>query len=399
MNATVARIVEIMFQNTEMSDEVQALKDEVMNNCQERYQDMIARGMDEDEAIAAVVDSLKGMEEVIAQYPRKVEAADPEWDEDEEDLDRDVVFAASMVKRVKVLLTSDDVNIESSNDEYVHVYYNKDDVPNLKVDLVDGLLKIERDNKIDARGSQEAAKQAAQINVSKEAAKQVKIEVKNSEGEWESLSDLFRGVGKLLNNIKINFGGGDGDVTIALPDGHTFEADIHTTSGDVDIDEVCLSEVMVESTSGDTSMTLADDVCPRQIKVKGSSGDVDITAKTASLTIQTVSGDVTYDGECPSMTVTTISGDAEISGVMKEVFLKSVSGDIDLKVEDDSLQTVNCNTTSGDLVIHLPGSLRGQVGMHLQTVSGDRCNRFGEPVGAPKAYVNARSVSGDVTLC
>ncbi len=58
MNTTVARIVEIMFQNTQMSDEVQALKDEVMNNCQERYQDMIDRGMDEDEAVAAVVDSL-----------------------------------------------------------------------------------------------------------------------------------------------------------------------------------------------------------------------------------------------------------------------------------------------------------------------------------------------------
>ena len=34
MNATVARIVEIMFQDTEMSEEVQALRDEVMNNCQ-----------------------------------------------------------------------------------------------------------------------------------------------------------------------------------------------------------------------------------------------------------------------------------------------------------------------------------------------------------------------------
>ena len=54
MNATVARIVEIMFQDTEMSEEVQALRDEVMNNCQERYNDMVARGLSEDAAIAAV---------------------------------------------------------------------------------------------------------------------------------------------------------------------------------------------------------------------------------------------------------------------------------------------------------------------------------------------------------
>ena len=54
MNATVQRIVELLFEDLEMSAEVQAIKDEVMNNCQERYEDLLAQGLSEDEAIAAI---------------------------------------------------------------------------------------------------------------------------------------------------------------------------------------------------------------------------------------------------------------------------------------------------------------------------------------------------------
>jgi len=42
--------------------------------------------------------------------------------------------------------------------------------------------------------------------------------------------------------------------------------------------------------------------------------------------------------------------------------------------------------------------MRGQVGAQLQTVSGTKINRFGEPLGMPVAYVNVNSISGDVKL-
>ena len=74
-NETVERIVNLLFQDVEMTDEVQALYDETMSNCQERYQDMTSRGLSDDDAIAAVVESLKGMEDVISQYPKKLRRA------------------------------------------------------------------------------------------------------------------------------------------------------------------------------------------------------------------------------------------------------------------------------------------------------------------------------------
>ena len=381
MNATVARIVEIMFQNTQMSDEVQALKDEVMNNCQERYQDMIARGMDEDEAITAVVDSLKGMEEVIAEYPRKGGYVS-DYDEDEdEDTEQDLVFSAQQIKRVSVMLTSDDINFEASDDDYIHVYYDREDMPNLVVAANGSTLNIERDNKAEVRMEKTQS-------------------MESMDQEWNSFSDLMNGIKKMLGSIKVNcqYGGG-GEVTIALPQEYAIAVEIRATSGDVDVDDVNLSEILVETTSGDVSITLDEDKQPQNIRVKGSSGDVDVNASTPRLAINTVSGDVEYNGDCPDITVTTVSGDAQIDGAMQQVNLKSVSGDIGLRVVSDTLKNVNCNTTSGDLSIHLPASLRGQVGVRMQTVSGNQRNRYGESLGAPLAWVNAHSVSGDVTVC
>lgn len=396
MNETVARIVEIMFQNTEMNDEVQAIKDEVMNNCQERYQDLVSRGVNEDEAIAAVVESLKGMEEVIAQYPRKHEAMEDlddlndDLDDDLEDTEVDKVFAAHLVNQVMVTLPSDDVNLETSMDENVHVYYDKEDFKNIRVQLNNGVLAIDR-----------------LTEVEKPESPRVKVEISQKDDEqeesgWQSLADMISGIGKKLNKLRVNIqinNQGGGEITIAIPVYHPVDLDIHTASGDVDIDGVRAKAITAGTTSGDVTVQLPGDVVPREIKVKGTSGDVDVQANTANLTIQTVSGDVEYNGDCPGINLHTVSGDAELNGVMQTVALKTVSGDVNMHVQGSELRNVNCNTTSGDLSIHLSKELRGQVAVQLQSVSGDKRNHFGEPVGAPLAYVNAHSVSGDVTIC
>ena len=374
MNTTVARIVEIMFQDTVMNDEVQALKDEVMNNCQERYQDMLARGMQEDEAIAAVIDSLKGMEEVIAEYPRKVEA--PAFEEDDEP-EKDLVFDPKQVKRVKVILTSDDICVESSCDDLIHVCYDVEDMPNLVVNAAGDTLQIQRDNKVEVKTPEMPEKK-----------------------EWNSFSGIMNNIGRMLGNIKVNvqYGGG-GEVTIALPDEYAFALELHSTSGDVSIDNVNVNDIFVGTTSGDVEINLDKDIVPEKIYVKGASGDACINANARNLHAHTVSGDVECNGEYEGVFVNTVSGDGEVNGMIQEAKLNSVSGDMELYVKSDALRKVQCNTTSGDLTIHLPALLQGQVAVQMNTTSGDRNNRFGEPVGAPLAFVQANSVSGDVTVC
>ena len=129
MNETVKRIVEILFQDTEMTDEVAAIKDEVMNNCQERYADLVARGMTEDEAIGEVVESLKGMEEVISEFPKV--KREPEAGA-ETTGNRDLVFDPAVISLVDVHMISEDVIFDASDDDLIHVQYDGDELPYVK---------------------------------------------------------------------------------------------------------------------------------------------------------------------------------------------------------------------------------------------------------------------------
>ena len=95
MNQTVKRIVDILFQETVENDETKALHEELMNNCQEHYQDLISRGLSEDEAVAEVVESLKGMKDVIAQYPKKTAGPASFSDNEEAEEGKRFVFTAA----------------------------------------------------------------------------------------------------------------------------------------------------------------------------------------------------------------------------------------------------------------------------------------------------------------
>lgn len=419
MNATVARIVEIMFQDTKMTDEVIALKDEVMNNCQERFDDMMARGMTEDEAIAAVVDSLKGMEEVIGQYPRKNEPSDEdldalekefeELDKEFEDMDNEFEEMDSEfeghdggdramwmddegnpcvdpenIRRVELSLLAEDVYIEPSEDGHIHVRYDREELPGIAVKAEGETLRINREG------------WSTRSRTEKKGTKRIWIngrEVLN----LDSLSDLLSSVKEMTQTV-VSIGR-NGDIHIALPQNKSFVLACHTTSGDVQVDDVTLSEVVLESTSGDASIDLSRQSAPELVRIKGSSGDVDVKLNTRELNVQTMSGDVGFDGTCRNLTVSTVSGDAEINGDVTCLRAKSISGDLNMTVFSDALTELVSHTTSGDLTLRLPESLRGCVYVETKTVSGDVRNRWGnaDPATA-KATVRAQSVSGDVTI-
>lgn len=373
MNATVARIVEIMFQDTVMSDEVQAIKDEVMNNCQERFDDLVQRGMSEDDAIAAVVESLKGMEEVIAEYPRKqVESSAPVNDLG----DADHTFAPDAVDRIKISLTSDDIHIERSEDDLIHVIYDPEDFENLKVFLSGRELKIERDLTVLDR-------QSMPDTSSLQADKKI--------------ASFFSGISKALENITIRVSmGGDGDLTVAVPDGYAASLKVNTSSGDVEVDGVEMKDIEIMTISGDIDVETEGAL--EMIRLKSTSGDIDLFARARELTAETISGDMDIHGSYPTVTLHSTSGDMDVYGKMKYVNVRSISGDIDLNVEDEILAQINSKTTSGDLTVRLPAAMRGAVAVNLNTVSGDKHNRFGDPVRPALATINAQSVSGDVTV-
>ena len=82
MNEDVKRVVDALFADIEESDEVCSIHDEVMNNCQERYENLVYSGYSREEAIGAVLESLKGMDEVLRDYPRKSRWAEMDFSKD-----------------------------------------------------------------------------------------------------------------------------------------------------------------------------------------------------------------------------------------------------------------------------------------------------------------------------
>ena len=61
MNKMVKRMVDLLFEDVESTEETRELHDEIMNNCQDHFQDLTDSGMTEDEALSS------GMQEMLEQ--------------------------------------------------------------------------------------------------------------------------------------------------------------------------------------------------------------------------------------------------------------------------------------------------------------------------------------------
>ena len=81
MNEIVSRIVNRLFEAIpNPNEETEAIREELLNNCQEHFEDLIRRNYTEEEAEKEITESLAGMEEVIAQAAAPVQSGPAEED-------------------------------------------------------------------------------------------------------------------------------------------------------------------------------------------------------------------------------------------------------------------------------------------------------------------------------
>ena len=227
MNDTVARIVEIMFQDVEVNDEVTAIRDEVMNNCQERYNDLVNAGISEDDAIAAVIESLKGMEDVLAPYKktsRRTEETDPDTMEDLNAGEQNLAFAAHAVHTVSVALVCENVNLETSDDDDYHVIWNADEAPQVEVSAANGVLKVERrpEDPLKEKKTEKNEKKA-DVDFSFDTDDFIKAEEGKVEINMEGIGRMLKSLGDKIrqqfsNGVNFGFGSSGGEVTIQIPE-------------------------------------------------------------------------------------------------------------------------------------------------------------------------------------
>ena len=415
MNDTVARIVDLMFENVEMNEEVAALRDEVMNNCQERYADLVGSGMAEDDAVAAVVESLKGMEDVVSQYQRRTRrAAQPQAecvapDEDEEiDPARDVTFAASAIHRINVALVSEDVRIEASDDYVYHVCWDAEEDPQIVVREENGVLHVERSAGDIGKAGAAAHKvcvdardglQNARITIDgeeKNLDEIGRVVGRTMEGVGSMMENLGRSLGRMFSGLRNAFTGGDG-VVIRVPEDAIPHVKVLTTSGDVEVTDVALTDLNVTSTSGDVTVHLGAAERIEKAEFRTVSGDVDVDLHADSLLANTTSGDVDVRGVVREVFANTVSGDVDVCAETEHVTFKTVSGDVDLEFETIDVREINGGTVSGDVDVDLPDGI-GCIVMTTQTRSGDVTSRYATDGKGPTLTGKITSMSGDITI-
>lgn len=143
-------------------------------------------------------------------------------------------------------------------------------------------------------------------------------------------------------------------MVVGVPSRSSPDLEIHTLSGDVNLTEGAFREAAVSTTSGDMHLTL----------------------DAPEFTLRSMSGNVNYKGACGRLDASSVSGDLELRGRIPEAALKTVSGDV---------------------IIRLPAHV-ASVHLSASSVSGDVRSRFADNGPASQVQVEARTVSGDVSV-
>ncbi len=395
MNDTVARIVEILFQDIEITDEVASIRDEVMYNCQERFNDLVSSGMDEDNAIAAVVESLKGMEDVLAPYKKK-----PAPKEEGAPVSY-FLFQADEVQQIDLTLVNEDVNIEVSEDEMYHVKWDTDVLPLVQCNVANGVMKIDRKEGEDVR---------------KKESQHIHINIDQSDMNFDGLGDAIdsltnavdstlKAVGAKLRNlfsgksdglqISMNFGGGS--VTVQIPEGAAPAVKLLTTSGDLNIGDVALGALTVTTTSGDVEVNMAEESPLPNVTLRTTSGDIDASLFADEAHVSTISGDAEVEGRIGALHTGTTSGDITVRADVVRMQFKSISGDVELTFDSNELREVSGSTISGDIEVELPAGM-GTMAIRTQTRSGDTHTHCATSGVGPTVSGSITSISGDIDI-
>lgn len=407
MNATIEKIVNVLFEDLAETEETIAIREEILQNCQERYQDLREAGISEDEAIHAVIESLSGMEEMLSEYPRKAyeHKKAPETHEinleepaDEEDQKAELSTwscstAESSICEIRMEhIAWADVHVSASHDELVHVECSEPSLT-LMTGMEDGVLTI-----------------ALSDHKPEEAKDEIKFSLQDG-FDLSSIGRLFEKLAKrFVSAAKIS----GAAITLEIPSSICPGLHIGTTSGNATVEPLKLKQLHIGTASGDIEIDSA--FIQEELRITSASGDVTVTGAQAkqmrlsstsgdieasdcfikeSVKLNTTSGDISWCKQCKTLSVNSISGDIVLRGAAEVISFHTVSGDVEIKPSGSQLSVISGNTTSGDVGVDLPEGTQANVSCN--TVSGDICNHAGSVPGAP-VTVKISTVSGDIEI-
>ena len=385
MNATINGYIDMLFKDTLDTVETISLREELQNNCQEHYNDLIARGLNETEAIDAVIESLNGMKEVIDEYPKKPGAekkeepenkvAEEKTDAEEpvkEEVPKDRTFDAAQIRFIESNLRSSDITVAPSTDGMIHVRCEEPD--QIICRTVGDKLKISIDSEWEKLS-------------------------KNGDLKMEnfSMKAVMNFVGNILNKVSSDMKKTGIHVFVDLPDGKIEEMCLNSMSGNIEAQDCSANKISMRSTSGDVRMKVRDGQKVNTFLASAASGDIDLTGNADHVEMNSISGDVHMEGDCRKISMKSTSGDDDLEGCAGEVSAHSVSGDIMLRIRNIDVKKIDTASTSGNVEIQLPENIAG-VHASMRSVSGRTNCAFPNAQNGEGVQITASTVSGDVRI-
>ncbi|MBR6164581.1 MAG: DUF4097 family beta strand repeat protein [Clostridia bacterium] len=388
MNATIHGIIDHMFRDVADNAETRALHEELLNNCLEHYDDLIQRGMSETEAIDAVVDSLKGMKEVIDEYPKKagmevkekepdipvIEADAPRQEPPAEEKPKEFICSPEEIRILRTDLKACDLVVGVSSDRSIHV----------RCEDMEQILCEKSGNALWIKALDKTKKTIAEAG-------------KKMSNEEFSLKGLLNFIGKAIesaaSNISVSW-----NVYIDLPAGlQLAEMELNSKSGDVELHSTLPERLSIHCMSGDVTVEAADGTSAVRAALSTMSGDIEMNGNAGTLIMSSMSGDVTANGCYQTAELKSTSGEADLNGSAGQIRMHSVSGDVTAELQNSDVTRIEGRSTSGDVTIRLAAGT-DSVHTAMSSVSGSTACRFADSGAGARLQITASSVSGDVSI-
>ena len=402
MNELIRRMVNALFENVAESDETRAMHDELMNNCQEHFRDLVDSGMDEKDAANAVMESLNGMQEVIDQYPRKqAEAAEPapeaapaeEKDEGEEDIPAEkTVWPTAGIGKIRVDAAAFDVEVTGAEGDEIRIWSDRPE-----------RIEVLRDSEVlTVRVTPRVEHMAEEVERGLE-----------EEAENDGRGVLDMSLNELLGKVKKMVSGvvervsetigrtgicDEGKLRIRVPENLLPVLEVNTASGNVNVEKTHAPAYTLRTASGDVTLDASVKDAIDRLFISAASGDIrvgSIFAKEAD--VSSISGDVELEGDFGDLKCKSVSGDVEFEGTAQNLVSRSVSGDVELNLSNAETGSISADATSGDVEVNLLDNCGRAHADCSSTVGEVTCEIDDAGENAP-LKIRVRTVSGDISV-
>ena len=398
MNDKVREMVERLFDGAADNEETRALRDELMDNCLEHYQDLVSGGMDEQAALEAVKDSLSGMQEIVDRYSGKPDRAvipvpQAEKPAEEEPAGIRTEWPAEGIEGLRIDAAGHSVEVSGSDEDVIRVTC---DTPKaVRVEKDGPVLFIEA------------------VRISDEAFGAVR-EAGDPSGEGEetkafldmSLNEILKKarqvVGSVVKVVEQHVKDGtlfdDAVIRISVPRHLLRTLEAGAASGDISVEGLSVPDTAVRTASGDIRVDIPADETAEKMFLSSASGDITLFGTAKEAQISAISGDLMIKGSFDSLKSKSVSGDVDMEGAAGDLKTKSVSGDVTIRLLRADAGSLGTETTSGDVTLVLP-QRSAALSLSVSTVAGDVINEVEVTGGDAPLKMSVRTVSGDIHVC